>query len=379
MSFIDNIKSEIDEASARYDLMNDKIMLFESVAYNNAIIKQKEAYLDAYKYGGEVEDYFTESDDDRFVDKVKATINKIIENLKEFFEKCKEKVIEIFEKIRESALVTKLNNLIKQNPEVGKAKVEFEDNRGLMKFVKKEADDSKKQLARIKSGRITEKDKDEIENRDNRVALKIAAGATLVTITVAALLLLLPEFKTVGQHEFTVDQTYGGIDKAIKEINVDHYSKAVSIKTGDDGWRHPVYDDNVAKLKAGDLLQGGKLAVKKVEKGQTENSNILVLGYSHAAKMDHIKAKLHINQLQSIITSLRSIPGTIQSSAGGIANKVKGKDQVPAPKVESASYEDSFDTDDYFSELCNDIFGEDTSTKDDFDKMCSELCNDIFF
>ena len=48
MGFIDNIKNDIEEASARYDLMTDKIMLFESVAYNDYIIKQKEAYLDAY-------------------------------------------------------------------------------------------------------------------------------------------------------------------------------------------------------------------------------------------------------------------------------------------------------------------------------------------
>ena len=87
MSFIDNIKNDIEEASARYDLMNDKIMLFESVAYNNYIINQKEAYLDAYKYGGDVEDYMTESEGGSFADKIKSTIRKIADALREFLQK----------------------------------------------------------------------------------------------------------------------------------------------------------------------------------------------------------------------------------------------------------------------------------------------------
>ena len=366
MSFIDNIKSEIDEASARYDLMNDKIMLFESVAYNNAIIKQKEAYLDAYKYGGDIEDYMTESESDSFGSKAKSTIDKVIETLKEFFQKIKEKVTEIFEKIRDTGLVKKLEDMIKANPEAANVKVEYKDNSKLLGFLHKESDNSKKRMSRAISGKVSEKDADEAAESKNRVAKYIAIG-TGVVLTTVSIGFLIAHLKSDGtDQDINHDvKLFEKLKQKINDLSYQHEhkklaNKALKLNTSSKDEESQYADLYMNGLSNTDLKT-------LIDIGQTE------------ADLEKEISKTKVTRLTNIIESLRVASSTISNKFKRNTEQNKGKDQVPAPKVESASYEDSFDADDYFSELCNDIFGEDTSTKDDFDKMYSELCNDIFF
>lgn len=385
MSFIDNIKNDIEEASARYDLMNDKIMLFESVAYNDYIIKQKEAYLDAYKYGGDVEDYMTESEGDSFGSKVKATINKIIENLKEFLQKCKEKIIELFEKIRESSLVKKLEELFKINPKASNIKVEIEDDSKNRNLLQKLSDSVKKQIARIKSGRISENDKDELDDRDNKIGIIVAASTATAVVTLGAILLMLKKSSKESQNSFTFDpkefkwadesiddaekryrkyQTYASIENDLdEERRFQNYEPNPWSVTGKKGSTTPLHDSSVRIDKKGSHI---------------DEHGIITHTLRQQTRLEELQAKMQVTHVSSLIEGAKAGISKIGNNNSKAAKSAQGKNEVPTPSVESA-YEDSFDADNYFSELCNDIFGEDSSANDDFDTMYSELCNDIFF
>ena len=371
MSFIDNIKSEIDEASARYDLMNDKIMLFESVAYNNAIIKQKEAYLDAYRYGGDVEDYFTESESESFGDKTKAVIQKIVEALKEFLQKCKEKIMEIMQKVRESNLVKKLEELFKINPKAASIKVEIEDDTKKINLLNKLLDEHNKHKAKIKSGKIDKSDIDEIDKRNNKMAIIVSSAAAVITISLGAALVLLKKNSEEANKSTTsvIDQ-----DQYIKMVNTvnEEYLKNVGFSTNYDS----LINGDQKKIPVDIHIKSH--GESRTIHDEMEMNHVITGLAEEESKLKKFIAKFHINKLTNLVGGIRTGMSTISSAVGETVNKVKGKNAVPAPKVESASYEDSFDADNYFTELCNDIFGEDDSS-DDFDKMYSELCNDIFF
>ena len=360
MGFIDNIKNDIEEASARYDIMTDKIMLFESVAYNDYIIKQKEAYLDAYKYGGDVEDYFTESEGGSFADKAKATINKIIENLREFLKKCKEKVIDIFEKIRETSFIQKIENLIKVNPKVADIKVDIDDNSKKISLLEKELDSLNKQKARIKSGKISEKDTDEIEDRNNKVAVIIASAAAVVTITVGAILLNIKKTKDLNKRIESGNITDDEYKKIINEI----YKKATK---------------NSSEMSL-----------------DPETGHVVTSLCNTESRIKQAIVRLHVDSLSHLVDSARRTLSNIQNdfqmaSISKKATKVELANKNYKKIINqnandlglgldySSTREELFDADEYFSELCNDIFGEDSSSSDDFDTMYSELCNDIFF
>ena len=375
MSFIDNIKNDIEEASARYDLMTDKIMLFESVAYNDYIIKQKEAYLDAYRYGGDVEDYMTESESGSFGSKVKSTIDKMIETLKEFFEKIKEKVTEIFEKIRDTGLVKKLEEIIKANPEAANVKVEYKDNSKLLGFLHKESDNSKKRMSRAISGKVSEKDADEATESKNRVAKYIAIGTGVVAVTVT-LGFLLAHLKSDGTDQDTNHDVklFEKLKQKIDDLSYQREHKKLANNALKLNFPKNKYSkderNEYADLYMNDLSNSELKTL--IDIGQTE------------ADLEKEISKTKVTRLTNIIESLRVGSSTISNKFKKNTEQGKGKDQVSPPKVDdetitSSAHEDSFDADDYFSELCNDIFGDDTSTEDDFDTMYSELCNTIFF
>ena len=375
MSFIDNIKNDIEEASARYDIMTDKIMLFESVAYNDYIIKQKEAYLDAYRYGGDVEDYMTESESGSFGSKVKSTIDKMIETLKEFFEKIKEKVTEIFEKIRDTGLVKKLEEIIKANPEAANVKVEYKDNSKLLGFLHKESDNSKKRMSRAISGKVSEKDADEATESKNRVAKYIAIGTGVVAVTVT-LGFLLAHLKSDGTDQDTNHDVklFEKLRQKIDDLSYQREHKKLANNALKLNFPKNKYSkderNEYADLYMNDLSNSELKAL--IDIGQTE------------ADLEKEISKTKVTRLTNIIESLRVGSSTISNKFKKNTEQGNGENQVPPPKVDgetitSSAHEDSFDADDYFSELCNDIFGDDSSTEDDFDTMYSELCNDIFF
>ena len=383
MSFIDNIKNDIEEASARYDLMNDKIMLFESVAYNDYIIKQKEAYLDAYRYGGDVEDYMTESEGASFGSKVKATINKIIENLKEFLQKCKEKIIELFEKIRESSLVKKLEELFKINPKASNIKVEIEDDSKNRNLLQKLSDSVKKQIARIKSGRISENDKDELDDRDNKIGIIVAASIATAVVTLGAILLMLKKSSKESQNSFTFDpKEFKWADESINDSETRHMKFLNTASFENDlekakGGIKP-YNHYTTSYK-GDASPLHDSSMRIDKKGSyVDKNDIIVHTLRQQTTLEKLQAKMQVTHLSSLIEGAKDGISKIGNNAGKAGESIQGKNEVPSIHVSSA-HEDSFDADDYFSELCNDIFGDDTSTEDDFDTMYSELCNDIFF
>ena len=311
MGFIDNIKNDIEEASARYDLMTDKIMLFESVAYNDYIIKQKEAYLDAYKYGGNVEDYMTESEGGSFADKAKATIDKMIETLKEFFEKIKEKVTEIFQKVRESSLIQKVEQLLKINPQAANMKVEYEDNSKLLGFLHKESDDSKKRVARATSGKISKKDADDAEESKNRVAKYIAIGTGVVAVTVT-LGFLLAHFKKDGKD----------IDVNADTRGLENIKKAIAKK------RYEIANKKLDKRNIKKLIKMNSLSLSNGYDEERENSNHNIIEYKEYLE-EHLDFMIKVGQTQSDldkafakakVTRLTNIINSMKATLSKIGN-----------------------------------------------------------
>ena len=332
MSFIDNIKNDIEEASARYDIMTDKIMLFESVAYNDYIIKQKEAYLDAYRYGGDVEDYMTESEGGSFADKAKATIDKIIEALKEFFEKIKEKVTEIFQKVRESSLIQKVEQLLKINPQAANMKVEYEDNSKLLGFLHKESDDSKKRVARAASGKVSKKDADDAEESKNRVAKYIAIGTGVVAVTVT-LGFLLAHFKKDGKDIDVNADTKGleNIKKAIAKKRDEIANKKLDKKiTKKFNKLNSLYGFDKEK----ELIDHN--TVTEVEEGEIDY--LIKLGQTQA-DLDKAFAKTKVTRLTNIINSMKVALSKIGNSGKkNTYNPFHTNDsdynEVPTPRVD---------------------------------------------
>ena len=382
MSFIDNIKNDIEEASARYDLMTDKIMLFESVAYNNYIIKQKEAYLDAYKYGGDYTDYITESENgSSFAERTKATIDKIIESIKEFFEKIKEKITEIFEKLRSTKLIQNVENLIKSNPKAASVKVDFEDNDKHINFLQDKLEKCKQRLSRMISnkGSASEKDKNENENDDNAVTKYIAIGTGIVIVTVAAGVII-NNIRSKGKDVDTTADTK--LFESARKL-VDDIGKRMNTKKNEKLVKKIGREGLIDKLRGNDDTRDLYLTDKTTEELADMYRNI-TKEIGLCAKIQQALAKAKVTRLSNLVSSLTSIGSEISNSVSNVNNKLRGNNKVSQPKVDgetitASAHEDSFDADDYFSELCNDIFGEDTSTEDDFDTMYSELCNDIFF
>lgn len=402
MNFFETYMNDLDKATAEYEIMNDKIMLFESTAYSDLIIKQKQSQLEYTAYG-----YVTESDDDKakFSDKVKAAITKIVENVKEFLEKCRDKIVELFEKMRESNLIKKVNELLKRDPSAGKIKVEVEDNTEKRRFLRKSKSDAEKDLARIKSGKIKEDDLDNIEDRKNKTAIKLAATAAVVTMTVAGILLAINQFK--NDSEDTTSK------KAMKCLPAP--SSLPNLPSPQDEHVMISATGEVADYITADArlsLQDGSNYVRALKTGlagylPTGDQNTKVnAGKAFNSKRDdrmddllrqEMNRRKPVNTGKALKGGYKEISATAGPIQMGPGNPLPATNTIHAL---SESYDsENFDPDDYFTELCNDVFGTDepdydssddyftelcndvfgTDDGNDFDKMYSELCDDIFF
>lgn len=382
MSFLNDIKTEISAASEKFDIRIDKLMLFESTAYNNYNIKEKEIFLEAYKNDDfDNCEYLIESEGESFKEKTKQTIDKIIETVKEFVKKCKDKIMEILAKLRDTGLVKKLEEMIKDNPALGKLKVNYDDVSDAEDEIDKEYEKSKKRVIKLSSGKSSDDDDDDMDNQENKIDSKFGKGVKIGAIVISVAALIALSYQVFKSTSTSVDADIEKTGKLVKSLNPDVID-------------HRTMDlDNETKKKLQDKIAGFALNAKSnadvgkrvrlmtVEQHANITINRAVRAAKIQAKLGQMKEHVHVEKVVSMGEALKNALSTVADKAKDIGSAVAGA----ATKITHFSHEsadvDSFDSDSYFSELCNDIFGEsvEESPQTNIDTLYSELCDDIFF
>lgn len=382
MSFLNDIKTEISAASEKFDIRIDKLMLFESTAYNNYNIREKEIFLEAYKNDDfDNCEYLIESEGESFKEKTKQTIDKIIETVKEFVKKCKDKIMEILAKLRDTGLVKKLEEMIKDNPALGKLKVNYDDVSDAEDEIDKEYEKSKKRVIKLSSGKSSDDDDDDMDNQENKIDSKFGKGVKIGAIVISVAALIALSYQVFKSTNTSVDADIEKTGKLVKSLNPDvndHRTMAL---------------DNETKKKLQGKIAGFALDAKSnaevgkrvrlmtVEQHANITINRAVRAAKIQAKLGQMKEHVHVEKVVSMGEALKSALSTVADKAKDIGNTVANTAKnMPHFSRESADV-DSFDSDSYFSELCNDIFGEsvEESPQTNIDTLYSELCDDIFF
>lgn len=322
MSILRDVQVDINKANINSDITFDKIMLFESAAYNDYNIKTKEAALDTYKINGTTEYYesLVSEAASEYIEKAKAAINKIIEAVKEFLEDCRDKIMELVHKVQSSELIEKIENAIKRDPKIANTKVKYEDSSEKKKILRESLAEAKKKHAKLKAGKFSGNDSDEIEERDNKMALKIAAIAGTTVITLGAALLL--------------------------------YKKYIKNK---------ITDDDTSDMKITDLSIF-----------TPEQANIIIKNTNSIADKQKKIAKTEIEDISDILNGIKVAFSNIGTTIENNIKKAAGnKNLKPMKSYDKDSNEilnsyestnvEGLDLDEYYNELCNDIIYNDSN------------------
>lgn len=404
MSFINDIKTEISQASDCYDNKIAKLVLFESSVINNHVIRQKEIFLESYRNDdfGNCE-YLFESENESLVEKTRRTINKMFEVLKDFIDKCKNKIVETFTKIKETGLIKKLDDAQKQEPEISKIQVEYEDVTAAEKEIEKEYEEAKQRTVDIANGKIDENTINAIEEQEQRVQSKFGKKAKIVVITTVTIASLIAVAKMFISHSGN-DNILKDVQKTKELVNSKKFEKFFLNLSPEKRAKFNM------KTDAYDIKRINRMANGKTINflGEANYTKILMKQITIQNNLAKLSEKLQIEKLTNITSGLKSgaskvgdffksAGNAVKSAAGGAKKVVKGtkavnrtgkkiQNGVNAVKSKASrifgTVGESTDIDNCYSDLYSDIFGEkyDSSSEiNDIDTMYSEFCNDILY
>jgi Zn-dependent protease with chaperone function len=307
-----------------------KCNIFAESSFREFHINCMESELKVLKESGTEEDYnyLIEAAEESLFERIKKSIQKIIEALRSYIKRVIEKVKTSVAAEKTRQALNKIKTLIKENPLVKKEKIAINDVKAEFITIDKGIHKLKEKLLKIKSGKTTERDSEDINETIEDIEKsrkKIADDTTAVEVSVEEAVDLLEEL---------VDEANDGA--AIKEAN-----------------------DIASDIE------------KEVDSSKEADESAL----NNICKICSAKAVLAKAKLSSLINTIMTLWAKLKSKIADIKNKIKGEDNSNNTVEESTDF---FNSDNYIGETFSEVFGETITGNDDASYSNSSLMSSPF-
>lgn len=325
----------------------NKISLFIEHSRREYEINLKEAALKVLKENGTEEDYnflVTEAEEN-FAERVKKAVEKIIETLKEFIERCKDSLVKLVTGDRATEAVDKLDEACKKNKNFADTKIEYNNTDNQIGILEEGIEKIKKKVSKVKSGNGSEDDIEDIREIESSTMKRVAAAAIATTVTLAVGIGLFKKFNSKSEIE-----------------NV----PALNGKVVTDKLKVCIVDDGVESKVNAEILTDAAQVMSRLEKEKASRWTAKITSLFKAIKDAVPSEKLESTDDVAELEDLDMF-AYINEYAESFVEEDDYDDvyyfddeevEDEEPVAESVGVEEGLDLDQYFEEMCNDIFGE---------------------
>lgn len=324
-------------------VMLGKVNLFAEACYKDYEINLKKAALKVLKESGTEDDFeflATEAGN-AYIEKAKKSIEKIIESVKKFVKQCKEKVMSLIQGENTKKAIDKAEMACKTNPKICGIKVKYQNTDKQVGIIQQGIDSVRKKAVKLKVGKGSEKDSEELDKIDTDTAKKVAAISTVAVVTLGAAIAL-----------------YKKTSKEIEGISLDCCDDISSL--GKEVKPGTPAEEARSFVKASGIM--AKLKKEKAAKKAVKLTSI-VSGIKSA--LSEAKGKVRSENLETEsaddITSLKMFEVMVTESTDNEMN-TSNFDEEATVTEESAGTVEGLDLDQYYEELCNELFTEPDAT-----------------
>lgn len=310
-----------------------KVNLFAEACYKDYEINLKESALKVLKESGTEEDFMflaTEAGN-AYIEKAKKSIEKIIESIKKFIKQCKEKVLSMVRGENTMKAIKKAEMACKTNPKICRMKVHYQDTDKQVGAIQQGIDNIRKKTTKLKVGKGSEKDIEELDKIEESTAKKVAAVSVASVITLGtAIALYKKTTKELNNLSIEDIDDVSSIGKEVKEGITAEAAHAFVKASGIIGkLKKERVSKKVAKLVS--LLSGIKSTVSG-RSGETRSENL----ETESERLEDLK-------MFEVVT--------MES-----AEELEENSSVEKVEEESVGEVEGLDLDQYYEELCNDLF-----------------------
>ena len=339
-----------------------KIMLFAEASYKEYEINLKEVALKVIKENGTEDDFdflATEAANG-YIERARKTIEKIVESVKKFVDKCKARLIEMVDSAKTRTAIEKVDAACKKNSKLRSSKVEYQNTDRQIGVIQQGIDAIRKKVSKIKAkGYATEEDGAEIDKIEADTMRKVAAVSVITAVTLGTAVAIYYRCNSKSEIEATLDN-----DIHIGDVNIDitedntKSTVTASVYTKAAGTIAKLQKDKAAKriIKSTSIIAAIKNAISKA-KGKVESENLEVQ--------------------ESALEDLPMFSYVVESTEDVVDDNdtIDESEVVEEVETESVGSVEGLDLDEYFSEMCNELFNSDVteSAEDKVENVESEV------
>ena len=346
-----------------------KIDLFANTAYREYEINVKEAALKVVKENGSEEDFnflVTEAAKD-YVERAKKAIDKIVEAVKKFIRDCKDRFIKLIENSKIKTAIDKAESLIKSNPKFRSTKIKYEDTDKQAAIIQQGIDSINKKVSKVKAkGIATPEDIEEIDEIESNTMKKVAAISAASVITIGGAILVLRHFSSKTDADKEIPDNYEApvsnelYEKTKKTIDDIHEKlKDADVEMTTFARKATTSHARLTKTKVSLKIKKPSTVAKAVREA--------VVGF-----IDHMRGKVQSESAHEDITfeDLEMFASTyVESTEEHEDEALESEESV----AESVGVEEGLDLDQYFNEMCNELFTESEEDESEVDETEEEI------
>lgn len=298
----------------------NKCDIFAESSFREFHINCMESELKVLTESGTEDDYkfLVEAAEESLFERIKKSIKKAVEALREFIRRTVEKIKGTVAADKAKQALTKLKNLVSENPILKKEKIEMNDLTAEFKAIDKGTHKLNAKLTKIKSGKVNERDTEDINEiieETEKDRKNIADKTTAVSISVDS---------AIDQFEDLVKEANDGA--AIKEAN-----------------------DAASDIE------------KEIDSGEGKDESVLRNIY----KICSAKAALAKSKLSSLVNTIMVLWAKLKNKIFGAKKKVNGEDVSDDKEKDVEESTSFFGSDEYIGETFSEVFGETITEIDD--------------
>lgn len=357
-----------------------KIDLFANTAYREYEINIKESALKVIKENGSEEDFdflATEAAKD-YVERAKKAIEKIIEAVKKFIRDCKDKLVKLIENVKVKTAIDKAEDACKSNSKLRSTKVKYEDTDKQAGIIKQGLDRINKKVAKIKAkGKATSADTEEIKEIENDTMKKVAAISAASVITLGGALVLLKHFSSKSEVDKEIPSEYDApvdLSSFKRQLFTSNSTLSKTDSYEYDSNIHGAQEDPDAELMhfAVQSTRSHAAMTQVINKMKVSKLTTLINGIRSVFKSSNTSTNLNEQVSESTLEDLEMFACVVESA------EIEETSDHSEPVAESVGTEEGLDLDQYFNEMCDELFteSEDEETNEDVTEETFEDTSD---
>lgn len=310
----------------------DRIGLFAEASYKEYKINLKEVALKVLKENGTEDDFnflATEATKD-YIKRAKKAIEKFIEAIVKFIRKCKDEFIKLVTQERTRVAVEKAEAVCKANPKLRSQKIEYHDTDKQVSILKQDLDRVRKKVSKVKAkGVASENDIEEMNELEKELDKKVLAAAAITSVSLMTAIGLFKSINSRSEVDRAISEDVSDMDIKVDETTA-QTSETASYFVKSTGIMGKIKKEIIAKVieKSTTLFNGIKNAINNV-RGVSPSENIAV---ESEAKLEDLKMFAYV------------------------VEAAKAEDEKEEKDESKANVSEGLDLDEYFEELCDDLF-----------------------